>query len=144
MSVRSLNPSFLRNSLYVPSSGTPIQLHPPMPPPPGCPPRLQYVTKAQCTPLILSANSSLGTGHPGANNTLSLLKDCFWWPNMARDVRRLVQGCPDCATSKTPRHLPSCKLFPLPIPNRPWSHLGVDFITDLPASDGNTCILVIC
>ncbi len=29
-----------------------------------------------------------------------------------------------------------------PIPRRPWSHLGVDFVTDLPASDGNTCILV--
>ncbi len=24
----------------------------------------------------------------------------------------------------------------------PWSHLGVDFITDLSASDGDTCILV--
>ncbi len=62
---------------------------------------------------------------------------------MARDVRRFVQGCPDCAISKNPRHLPSGKLLPLPVPNRPWSHLGVDFITDLPPSDGNTCILVI-
>ncbi len=62
---------------------------------------------------------------------------------MARDVRRFMQGCPDCAISKSPRHLPAGKLLPLPIPNRPWSHLGVDFITDLPASDGNTCILVI-
>ncbi len=62
---------------------------------------------------------------------------------MARDVRRFVQGCPDCAISKSPRHLPSGKLLPLPVPTRPWSHLGVDFITDLPPSDGNTCILVI-
>ncbi len=49
----------------------------------------------------------------------------------------------DCAISKSPRHLPSGKLLPLPVPNRPWSHLGVDFITDLPPSDGNTSILVI-
>ncbi len=62
---------------------------------------------------------------------------------MARDVRRFVQGCPDCAISKSSRHLPAGKLHPLPIPNRPWSHLGVDFITDLPVSDGHTCILVI-
>ncbi len=40
-------------------------------------------------------------------------------------------------------HLPSGKLLPLPVPTRPWSHLGVDFITDLPPSNGNTCILVI-
>ncbi len=62
---------------------------------------------------------------------------------MARDVRRFVQGCSNCAISKSPRHLLSGKLLPLPVPNRPWSHLGVDFITDLPASDGNTCILVV-
>ncbi len=62
---------------------------------------------------------------------------------MARDVRRFVQDCSECAISKSPRYLPSGKLLPLPAPNRPWSHLGVDFITDLPASDGNTCVLVV-
>ncbi len=65
------------------------------------------------------------------------------WHNVARDVRSFVQGCSDCAISKNPRHLPSGKLFPLPVPNRPWSHPGVDFITDLSASNGNTCVLVV-
>ncbi len=111
--------------------------------PPGCPPDHQYVPRIQRTPLIHSTHTSLGTGHPGVNTTLSLLKDRFWWPNMARDVRRFVQGCPDCAISRSSRHLPAGKLHPLPIPNRPWSHLGVDFITDLPVSDSHTCILVI-
>ncbi len=111
--------------------------------PPGCPPDHQYVPRTQRTPLIHTTHTSLGTGHPGANGTLSLLRDRFWWPNMARDVRRFVQGCPDCAISKSSRHLPAGKILPLPIPNRPWSHLGGDFITDLPVSDGNTCILVI-
>ncbi len=111
--------------------------------PPGCPPDHQYVPRIQRTPLIHSTHTSLGTGHPGVNTTLSLLKDRFWWPNMARYVRRFMQGCPDCAISRSSRHLPAGKLHPLPIPNRPWSHLGVDFITDLPVSDGHTCILVI-
>ncbi|KAK3568202.1 hypothetical protein QTP86_000224 [Hemibagrus guttatus] len=62
---------------------------------------------------------------------------------MANDVQRYVQGCRECAISKNPRHLPSGKLLPLPVPNRPWSHLGVDFMTDLPASGGYTCVLVI-
>ncbi len=61
---------------------------------------------------------------------------------MAQDMRRFIQGCSDCAVSKSPRHLPSGKLLPLTVPTRPWSHLGVDFITDLPPSNGNTCILV--
>ncbi|KAL0173822.1 hypothetical protein M9458_029790, partial [Cirrhinus mrigala] len=99
---------------------------------PGCPPGHQFIPQTQRVDLIHSTHVSLGTGHPGANNTLSLL-----------DVRRYVRGCKECAMSKSSRHLPTGKFHPLPIPNRPWSHLGVDFMTDLPSSDGNTCILVI-
>ncbi|KAL0159647.1 hypothetical protein M9458_043372, partial [Cirrhinus mrigala] len=110
---------------------------------PGCPPGHQFIPRTQRVDLIHSTHVSLGTGHPGANNTLSLLSERFWWPDMARDVRRYVRGCKECAMSKSPRHLPAGKLHPLPIPNLPWSHLGVDFMTDLPSSDGNTCILVI-
>ncbi|KAK3508516.1 hypothetical protein QTP70_031804, partial [Hemibagrus guttatus] len=111
--------------------------------PPGCPPGLQFVPQSRRTNLIHSTHTSLGTGHPGITGTLSLLRQRFWWPHMATEVKRYVQGCRECAMAKTPRHLPSGKLLPLPVPNRPWSHLGVDFITDLPASGGYTCILVI-
>ncbi|KAL0201466.1 hypothetical protein M9458_004653, partial [Cirrhinus mrigala] len=44
--------------------------------------------------------------------------------------------------STSPRQLPTGKLVPLPIPQRHWSHIGVDFVTDLPGSEGNTCVLV--
>ncbi len=44
--------------------------------------------------------------------------------------------------SKTPHPLPVGKLVPLPIPRQPWSHMGIDFVTDLPNSDNHTCILV--
>ncbi len=56
---------------------------------------------------------------------------------MAGDVRRIVQGCEECAISKSPRRPPAGKLLPLPVPNRPWSHLGADFVIDLPVSEGN-------
>ncbi|KAI2668646.1 Transposon Tf2-9 polyprotein [Labeo rohita] len=111
--------------------------------PPDCPPHRRFVPPDERIPLIHSSHTSLGTGHPGTNRTLSLLQDRFWWPRMEQDVQRYVRGCRECAMSKSPRHLPSGKLVPLPVPNRPWSHLGVDFITDLPPSECNTCILVI-
>ncbi|KAI2646641.1 Transposon Tf2-9 polyprotein [Labeo rohita] len=50
---------------------------------------------------------------------------------------KLITGGPVCTV------IPSGKLVPLPIPQRPWSHLGVDFITDLRNSEGNTCVLAI-
>ena len=50
-----------------------------------------------------------------------------------------------CASSV--RLLGTCSevsyIQPLPVPQRPWSHLSVDFLTDLPPSQGNTTILVI-
>ncbi len=64
-------------------------------------------------------------------------------------MARYVKGCSVCAISSTPRKLPGGKLVPLPIPRWPWSHLGIDFATDLhfatdlPPSDGYTTILVV-
>lgn len=43
----------------------------------------------------------------------------------------------------TPQHLPAGKLVPLPIPNHPWSHIGINLATDLPPSESYTCILVV-
>ncbi|KAK3526549.1 hypothetical protein QTP70_030771, partial [Hemibagrus guttatus] len=59
--------------------------------PSGCPLGSQYIPRARLTSLIHSTHTSLGTGHPGINETLSLLKDRFWWPNMAADVRRDIR-----------------------------------------------------
>lgn len=87
--------------------------------------------------------SSLGTGHPGTNQTLSLLQDHFWWHSMAQDMRMFIQGHKECTISKSLWYLPFGKILPLPIPHWPFSHLGVDFIIDLPPSDRCTCILVI-
>ncbi|KAK3548255.1 hypothetical protein QTP70_005826 [Hemibagrus guttatus] len=81
-------------------------------------------------------------GPDGRQRTLSLLKEPYWWPNMAPNVTRFVRGCSVCAMVSISRHLPEGKLVPLPIPCRPWSHLGIDFATDLPVSNGFNTILV--
>ncbi len=93
--------------------------------------------------ILDSVHTSPGSGHPGNHRTLLLLQNRYWWPNMARDVARYVKGCSICAISSTPRRLPEGKLVPLPIPHRTWSHLGVDFATDLPPSNGFTTILIV-
>ncbi len=39
--------------------------------------------------------------------------------------------------------MPAGLLQPLPVPQRPWSHIAKDFITDLTKSKGNTNILTV-
>ncbi|KAI2646112.1 Transposon Tf2-6 polyprotein [Labeo rohita] len=85
------------------------------PAPPECPEGKIYISRSQRQSLLGTAHDSLGSGHPGSSRTLSFLQSRYWWPS---------------------------KLVHLPIPQRPWSHLGIDFITDLPISEGNTCVLV--
>ncbi|KAJ0001800.1 hypothetical protein NQD34_001597 [Periophthalmus magnuspinnatus] len=76
--------------------------------------------------------------HPGVNRTLSLLKCYFWWLTVHRDTRAYVSACQICARGKAFHSLPSGLLQPLPIPKRPWSHIAIDFVTGLPASQGNS------
>ncbi|KAI2645073.1 Transposon Tf2-8 polyprotein [Labeo rohita] len=113
------------------------------PAPPECPEGKIYVPRSLRPHLLGTAHGSPGSGHPGSKRTLSLLQNRYWWPSMRRDTIRYVQSCSVCAMSNSPCMLPAGKLVPLPIPERPWSHLGVDFVSDLPSSEGNTCILVI-
>ncbi|KAI2646481.1 Transposon Tf2-11 polyprotein [Labeo rohita] len=111
------------------------------PAPPECPEGKIFVPRSQRLIILGTAHQSPGSGHPGSQRTLSLLQTRYWWPSMRRDTIRYVQSSSVCAMSTSPRQLPTGKLVPLPIPQRPWSHIGVDFVTDLPSSEGNTCIL---
>uniref|UniRef100_A0A3B1J8V2 Gypsy retrotransposon integrase-like protein 1 n=1 Tax=Astyanax mexicanus TaxID=7994 RepID=A0A3B1J8V2_ASTMX len=111
--------------------------------PVSCPPEKLYVPEDFRHDLLLWAHTSVGTGHPGIQRTNQLLQAKYWWPSMIKDVERYVKSCTICTISKTPKHAPAGKLVPLPIPSRPWSHLSLDFVTDLPSSEGFTTILVV-
>lgn len=62
---------------------------------------------------------------------------------LPHDVRQFVAACSVCAQNKTSNKLPIVLLWPLPIPNHPWSHIALDFVTGLPSSSGNTVILTV-
>ncbi|KAI2655672.1 Transposon Tf2-9 polyprotein [Labeo rohita] len=61
----------------------------------------------------------------------------------ARDTTEFVRNCPACNISKSSHQRPAGLLQPLPVPQRPWSHIAIDYVTDLPASRNYTTILTV-
>jgi len=82
-------------------------------------------------------------GHFGFHKTLELLRRSYIWPNMRTDCRDFVAQCILCIRNKPARHRPYGLLQPLPIPERPWHSISMDFIEQLPQSNSYTAILVV-
>ena len=82
-------------------------------------------------------------GHPGRTKTMQLIARDYHWPGAKKDVADYIDSCVRCAKNKTPRQKPYGPLQPLPIPERPWSSLSMDFIDQLPKSGGFDSILVV-
>ena len=83
------------------------------------------------------------SGHPGQNKTYKIVSREYYWPGLRTTVQEYVQSCLTCGRNKARRHRPYGRLQPLPIPERPWHSISMDFIEKLPESDGYTSILVV-
>ncbi len=112
-------------------------------PPPECPADLVFVPELFRDSLLLQVHASSSSGHPGVIATEHLLRNRFWWPTLLMDTTHFIRNCNTCNTTKSLKQLPAGLMQPLPTPQRPWSHIAIDFITDLPNSQGNTTILTI-
>lgn len=86
------------------------------------------------TILLQEAHDSALAGHPGLDKTYTRLARVAYWPNMRRHVEKYVKSCHTCRVSKTQTSKPSGLLQPLPLPDRPWSHIAMDLIIHLPKS----------
>ena len=61
---------------------------------------------------------------------------------MATDIEAFCRSCGKCQTSKTDTQKPQGFLHSLPIPDKPWQSVGMDFMGPLPQSQGNDYLLV--
>ena len=76
--------------------------------------------------------------------TVELVTRNYWWPRVTKEVKRYVEGCDQCQRIKNRAEMPAGKLRPNQVPEKPWQHISVDFITKLPVSKGYDSILVVC
>ena len=84
-------------------------------------------------------------GHFGPQKTADYIRRWYWWPRMGNEITKFCDSCGICQANKTSTQRPVGLLHPLPIPNRPWGSIGMDFMGPFPESEGYDYLwVVIC
>ena len=81
--------------------------------------------------------------HFGQNQTLELIRHEYTWPGVRTFVKEYVSSCTTCACTKVPRYKRFGLLKQLPILEKPWNSISMDFIEQLPNSSRYTTILMV-
>lgn len=93
--------------------------------------------------ILSSCHDGLAVGHFGTYKTFELVHRSYHWPGLRQFTKRFVTSCDICQRNKTVHHKPYGLLQSLPVPQTPWSSISMDFIVQLPESNGSTAILVV-
>src|SRR5690606_6776876 len=93
--------------------------------------------------IIDAAHSTPGGGHPGRFKTFDTIQRSYYWPGLRKSVERYCRNCHACTRAKPSHDAYHGLLKPLTPPSKPWQHISMDFIVELPESKGHTSVLVI-
>ncbi|MCI06031.1 transposon TF2-1 polyprotein, partial [Trifolium medium] len=92
--------------------------------------------------LLKEFHSSPSGGHSGYLRTYRRMAGTLYWQGMMKSVQEFVKACDTCQRQKYAATTPNGLLQPLPIPVLVWSEISMDFITNLPKSNGFEAVLV--
>lgn len=95
------------------------------------------------TKLIQSVYDSSVYGHLGQDATASILARNFYQLLQLRHVRQFLRNYDYYGRNKVQREYKHGLLRPLPVPDRFFQEISIDFITDLPDAQGNRYLQVI-
>ena len=87
--------------------------------------------------------NNLAAGHLGQRGTLATVGQEFTWPRISNTVYQYVEGCTTCQSTKNDIHSMMVPLQPTEILDRPFGTITMDFITDLPESNGYDLLHVV-
>jgi len=104
-----------------------------------------YITENEALPTEIAqgCHDSLVAGHFGSENTIEIVTRDFYSKGLADWIRDYVRSCDECQHSKSWRHAKYGSLPPFEVPYAAWSSISMDFITQLPESQGKTQIMVL-
>jgi len=92
------------------------------------PPDLQEET-------VQHIHSAKAYGHFGITKTHKRLTETYDFPQSLQKVKDTLSKCTTCARSKASRHKPYGELQAIPIPDKAWNSIALDFIVKLPISE---------
>ena len=93
--------------------------------------------------VLLYKHDHILSGHLGQSKTIELIRREYTWPGLRTFVQEYCKSCVTCKRTKPQRHKPYGTLQQLPIPEKPWNSISMDFIEKLPLSNGYDAALVI-
>jgi len=82
-------------------------------------------------------------GHYIQFKTLDYIWRSYWWPNMATDIEVFCASCTKFQMNKASTLQPPGLLHGLPIPERPWQSIRIDFMGPLPQSHDYDYLMVV-
>jgi len=106
-----------------------------------CIPRVVTKDYSLMATVIEQAHTILG--HFGSQKMADYIRHWYWWPRLGAEVEKYCDSCGICQANKTSTQRPVGLLHPLPIPNRPWGSIGMDFVGPFPKSQGYDYLWVI-
>ena len=82
-------------------------------------------------------------GHPGILATCRSICASYWWPGLSSFIRNYVKGCAVCQKFKVNMRPSKPSLVPIEsLSSRMFGQVSIDFMTDLPLSEGFDSIMV--
>jgi hypothetical protein len=81
-------------------------------------------------------------GHLGPSRTAEYVRRWYWWPRLGKEIDKFGYSCKACKMSKPKNSAPTGLLHSLPIPQRPWDSIGMDFVGPFPDCLGYNYLLV--
>jgi len=102
-----------------------------------------WVPEGLVQKILESKHDTRIAGHMGQDKMIELIRRNFWWPEMNERIIDFVQSCPECQQNKASRHQPYRQSSMMELSYTPWQSIAMDFITELPLSEGYDQLWVI-
>nr|GEZ51324.1 putative mitochondrial protein [Tanacetum cinerariifolium] len=95
------------------------------------------------TKVVQHFHTAVVGSHSSANVTAHKIGTLFYWKGMHKMVKKLIRECDTCQRQKVDLFAYLGHLHPLPIHEKVWSDISMDFIVGLLKSQGKTVISVV-